>query len=57
MKARYDQKTVDRNFKEGDQVLALLSIPGRPLQARYFRPYTIARKMRDVNFVVNTPDR
>ena len=27
MKARYDKHTVDRNFKDGDQVLALLLIP------------------------------
>ena len=44
MKARYDEKTVDRNFKSGDKVLALLPIPGRPLQARYFGPYTVDKK-------------
>ena len=57
MKARYDQHTVDRNFKEGDQVLALLPIPGRHLQARYFGPYTVARKISDVNYIVHTPER
>ena len=30
MKARYDNR-VDRKFKPGDKVLALLPIPGRPL--------------------------
>ena len=57
MKARYDKNTVDRNFKEGDQVLALLPIPGRPLQARYFGPYTVDRKISDVNYIVHTPER
>ena len=57
MKARYNKHTVDRNFKEGDQVLALLPFPGRPLQARYFGPYTVARKISHVNYIVRTPER
>ena len=57
MKARYDEKTVDRNFKSGDKVLALLPIPGRPLQARYFGPYTIDKKVSDLNYIINTPGR
>ena len=57
MKARYDNNTVDRNFKEGDQVLALLPIPDRPLQVRYFGPYTVTRKISDVNYIVHTPER
>ena len=36
MKNRYDQNSVSRTFKPGDKVLALLPVPGRPLQARYF---------------------
>ena len=35
MKARYDNHVIDRKFKPGDKVLALLPIPGRPLQARF----------------------
>ena len=38
MTARYDNHVIDRKFKLGDKVLALLPIPGRPLQARYFGP-------------------
>ena len=34
MKARYDNHVIDRKFEPGDKVLALLPIPGRPLQAR-----------------------
>ena len=57
MKARYDNHVIDRKFKPGDKVLALLPIPGRPLQARYFGPYTIDKKTSDLNYILNTPGR
>ena len=57
MKARYDNHVIDRKFKPGDKVLALLPIPGRPLQARYFGPYTIDKKTSDFNYIINTPGR
>ena len=57
MKARYDNHVIDRKFKSGDKVLALLPIPGRPLQARYFGPYTIDKKTSDLNYIINTPGR
>ena len=57
MKARYDNHVIDRKFKPSDKVLALLPIPGRPLQARYFGPYTIDKKTSDLNYIVNTPGR
>ena len=57
MKARYDNHVIDRKFKPGDKVLVLLSIPGRPLQARYFGPYTIDKKTSDLNYISNTPGR
>ena len=44
MKARYDNHVIDRKFKPGDKVLALLPIPGRPLQARYLDPTLLTRK-------------
>ena len=44
MKARYDNHVIDRKFKPGDKVLALLQIPCRPLQARYFGPTLLTRK-------------
>ena len=40
-----------------DKVLALLPIPGRPLQARYFGPYTIDKKTSDLNYIINNPGR
>ena len=39
----------------GDEVLALLQIPNHPLQARYHDPYVIAKKVSEVDYVVNTP--
>ena len=57
MENRYDQNSVSRTFKPGDKVLALLPVPGRPLQARYFGPYIVDKKMSDLNYVLQTPDR
>ena len=57
MKARYDIHVIDRKFKPGDKVLALLPIPGRPLQARYFGPYTIDKKTNNLNYIIYTPGR
>ena len=37
--------------------LALLPIPGRPLQARYFGPYTVEKKASDLNYIITTPGR
>ena len=34
-----------------------MPIPGRPLQARYFGPYTIDKKTGDLNYIINTPGR
>ena len=57
MKLCYDENAQDRNFEPGDKVLALLPIPGKPLQARYYGPYTVDKKLSDVNYIVNTPGR
>ena len=57
MKIRYEETAKDRNFEPGDKVLALLPIPGRPLQAKYYGPYTVDKKLSAVNYIVNTPGR
>ena len=57
MKLHYNENPLDRNFEPGDKVLALLPIPGKPLQARYYGPYTVDKKLSDVNYIVNTPVR
>ena len=56
-KQNYDKNTKERSFKSGDKVLALLPIPGKPLQARYFGPYTVEKKDSALNYILNTPDR
>ena len=53
----YDENAKERNFKPGDRVLAFLPIPEKPLQARYYSPYTVGKKSSDVNYIVNTPGR
>ena len=57
MKAWYDQKAQKRSFKVGDEVLILLPVQGQPLQARYSGPFTIERKINDVDYIVHTPGR
>ena len=57
MKVWYGKKARYREFNPGDKVLVLLPIHGDPLQARYSDPYTIERKVNEVDYVVNTPDR
>ncbi len=39
------------------QVLVLLPIPGEPLRAKFCGPYTIDKKLSDVDYTVCTPDR
>ena len=57
MQMHYDENTQDRNFETGDKILAILPISGKPLQARYYDPYTVDEKLSDVNYIVNTPGR
>ena len=57
MKLQFDENAQNRNFDPGDKVIALLPIPGRPLQARYYGPYTVEKKLSDVNYIVNTPGK
>ena len=57
MKQNFDKNTKERSFKSGDKVLALLPIPGRPLQARYFGLYTVENKASDLNYIITTSDR
>jgi hypothetical protein len=57
MKTRFDKNSKKREFKPGDQVLVLLPVTGKPLQARYVGPYTVDKKVTDLNYVINTPDR
>ena len=53
----YDENEKERKFMPGYRVLALLPIPGKPLQARYYDSCTVDKKISDVNYIVNTPGR
>ncbi|KAK4307306.1 hypothetical protein Pmani_020910 [Petrolisthes manimaculis] len=57
MKDNFDKRTVDREFKPGDLVLAFLPIPKKPLQSKFHGPYVIKQKVSNVNYVIKTPDR
>ena len=57
MKKKYDVHAVELNLKPGQKVLALLPVPGNPLNVRFFGPYVTERKLSDLNYVVVTPDR
>ena len=37
--------------------MGLLQIPSRPLQTRYFGPYTVEKIINDLNYRITTPDR
>ncbi|XP_076049636.1 uncharacterized protein LOC143030371 [Oratosquilla oratoria] len=57
MKKWYDKKARVREFKPGDRVLVLLPIQGDPLKARYCGPWTVEKKVGELNYIVNTPGR
>ena len=57
MKLRFDKRARQRQFKPGDKVLVLLPVPQNPLQAKFFGPYTIEKKLSDLNYIVHTPGR
>ena len=57
MKQRYDQKAKRSVFAVGDKVLALLPVMASPFQAKFAGPYTVTKKVSDLNYVLATPDR
>ena len=57
MKEWYDKRAAARHFSPGDKVLVLLPIAGEPLRAKFCGPYTVERKVNDLNYVIATPDR
>ncbi|KAL2095958.1 hypothetical protein ACEWY4_008106 [Coilia grayii] len=57
MKHNYDRRAEVRVFSPGDQVIALLPLLGSPFTAKYSGPYTVVRKVSDVNYLVATPER
>jgi len=41
------KKSIPRSFKVGDQVLALMPLPGSALQAKFTGPYVIEERLSD----------
>ena len=57
MKMLYDRKSQNRIFKPGDKVLVLLPVQGNTLQARYHGPYKVLKRVGDLDYIIETPDR
>ena len=57
IKLYFDENAQNRNVDPGDKVIALLSIFGKPLQARCYGPYSIEKKLSGKNYIVNTLGR
>ncbi|XP_068207447.1 uncharacterized protein [Palaemon carinicauda] len=57
MKTNYDVGIQMRHFDPGDRVLVLLPIPGNPLKARFSGPWKVFKKLNDVNYLIETPER
>ena len=56
MKVWYDKQARECSFEVGDEVLALLPIPGCPLQARYSGPFVVDKKLNEVDYLIATPE-
>ena len=57
MKVWYDRKAWQQIFKPGNRVLILLPIPDHTQQARYCGPYLIEKKLNEVDYMVQMPER
>ena len=57
MKDTYDQKSCSRSFNPGDQVLVFMPNQLNALQSKFSGPYTVQKKVNDLNYVINTPGK
>jgi len=57
MKAHFDRNSKVREFKIGDKVLLYLPISKSTLQSKYSGPYVVKKKVSEVGYIINTPDR
>ena len=57
MKSWYDRHAKSQSFDVGDEVLVLLPILHNSLQAKYSGPYTVCKKLNDVDYIIDTPGR
>src|SRR6218665_454404 len=56
-KVWYDRKAREVSYDVGDQVLLLLPLVGKPLQAKYSGSYIVEKRLGEVAYVICTPDR
>jgi len=45
------------SYEVGEQVLLLLPLIGKLLQAKYFGSYTVVNRLGEVDYLISTPDR
>ncbi|XP_068203040.1 uncharacterized protein [Palaemon carinicauda] len=57
MLSKYVQQEPKNWDQVGEEVLVLLPIPGNPFKAKFSGPWKILKKVNDLNYVVETPDR
>ena len=57
MKKYYDRAALQRSFQEGDQVLVLLPSKSNKLLTDWMGPYSITKRVSDVNYEVDMADR
>ena len=56
-KGWFDKKFKKATYEEVEQVLWLLPLMGKPLQAKYCMPHVIEKRLREVDCAVKTHDR
>jgi hypothetical protein len=56
-KVWYDRKARIRSLEPGQQVLALLPLPSKPLQMKYYGPYVILEKLGPVDYRIARPTK
>ena len=57
MRKNYHQRSKGRQFCKGEKVMILLPTRKSPFDAKNKGPYTIAEKVDDLNYKINTPNR
>ncbi|XP_074648994.1 uncharacterized protein LOC141904313 [Tubulanus polymorphus] len=57
MKHWYDKKSRNRKFNCGDKVLVLFPIRTDSLTAKFHGPYIVQKRLNDVDYLIQTPDR
>lgn len=51
-KVWYDRKARDASYDIGDQVLLLLPLAGKSLQAKYIVPYIVEKMLGEIDYVI-----